>query len=119
MDYLISIYNGLIVLITGTGVMLFLQSMARMYYTHQYAMKNFPKTYLIRYLVLPRELDDASDEETESNSDQNVFPANSNDVLRIAIITTPPADIVKKIKQAIPIDWRTELFQLVSFEELK
>jgi hypothetical protein len=141
------LYYGLIAAILGSLIYRGVIALTQQYYTHVYSMKNFPKTYLIRYMIVPIPTDDPEPEvhvhvpftiieetenesdhesksdhesDNESSSDQNVFAyLGDSTVLRIAIITSPPTDVVKKIKQAVKVDWKKEMFQLVSYSELK
>ena len=122
MEELIHVFYSLLTLVISAGVYHAAIKLSKMYYAHQYRMKDFPKTYLIRYLIIPSDFEDSESEyESESDSEESLtlsFLAGDT-MVRIAIITSEPSEIVKNIKQTIKFDKITQIFQLISYEELK
>jgi hypothetical protein len=125
MNDLVLISNGLIWLASLLGIYLGTFKLMHQYYNHLFQMCNFPKTYLIRYMIIPKQEITAEDSESENDqasdseleSDQNSFNVGP-EFLRVTFITCSPLEVVKKIKHAIQYDSKREIFQLVAFEEL-
>ncbi len=121
MNDLVMISNSLLWLASLLGIFLGAIKLMQQYYNHLFQMRNFPKTYLIRYMLIPRQettVDESdSDADSEEESDQNSFNVGP-EFLRVTFITCPPIDLVKNVKHAIQFNNKREIFQLVGFEEL-
>lgn len=129
MEDLLFVGCGLLWLVTCLGFYYGTTNIMQRHYDHVYNMRNFPRTYLIRYMILPKlDSDEESESSSESESDQESEHETQNvrdnsfacgpDFLRVTFITSPPIDVVKKIKQSIPINNDREILQLIGFEEL-
>jgi hypothetical protein len=80
MDELVFVGYGMMWLVTAMGLYIGAAALLNQYYMHAYNMRNFPKTYLIRYMILPKsDDDDFPAESSDSNADEETNDPESSD----------------------------------------
>jgi hypothetical protein len=72
MDELVFVGYGMLWLAMAMGLYVGVATLLNQYYMYAYNMRNFPKTYLIRYMILSKsEVADSSSESGNEDSDSN------------------------------------------------
>ena len=71
MDELLLVLGILTGLVSGFGLYLAISNLLQHYYAYTYNMRNFPKTYVVRYIILSKPAKSDSDSESDSESDSD------------------------------------------------